>query len=232
MTSRNYYRLVGLLQYLCITRPDIQYAVGKLARHTLKTRLIHWRAAQHLLMYLNGSRNHGLVFRRSPEGLAVNFRLEGYSDSDFAGDAETRRSTSGVLVRLGGTAILSSSKRQPVVADSTVSAEVIAACSLAKEVIWVRNMLVWLGYPQPDPTQVWCDNKGAVFNMEEGALRHKTKHMDVKYLFLRDLVRLRQITMGHCPDVDMYADALTKSLGWIKFAKCREAFGVRDMNTV
>jgi hypothetical protein len=220
LKNRNYYRLVGLLQYLTITRPVIQYAVGKLARHTTKTRRIHWERAQELLEYLNAFRSHGLLYRQTG-----NLTLEGYGDADFAGDSETRRSTSGILIRLGESAVLSFSKRQPVVADSTVSAEVIASCSLAKEIIWVRNVLAWFGYPPDGPTKIWCDNKGTVFNIEEGALRHKTKHMDIKYMFLRDLVRQGLITISHCPDSSMYADILTKGLGWIKFNFCRDAFG-------
>ncbi|TPX42605.1 DNA-directed DNA polymerase [Chytriomyces confervae] len=227
MKEHNYFRLVGKLQFLTVTRPVIQYAVGKLARHTTKTRITHWKAAQELLEYLNNTRDHGLCFQQTGQKLVV----EGYSDSDFAGDSETRRSTTGVLVRVGKAAVLSFSKRQPIVADSTVSAEVIAACSLVKEVIWVRNMLEWLGHAQEMPSQVWTDNKGAVFNMEEGALRHKTKQLDIKYMFLRDQVRQGLVTVGHCPDPLMWADVLTKGVGSTKFTDCRHAFGEESIPT-
>ncbi|TPX67615.1 hypothetical protein CcCBS67573_g07446 [Chytriomyces confervae] len=227
MKERNYFRLVGKLQFLTVTRPVIQYAVGKLAHHTTKTRIIHWKATQELLEYLNNTRDHGLCFQRTGQKLVV----EGYSNSDFAGDTETRRSTTGVLVWVGKAAVLSFSKRQPIVADSTVSAEVIAACSLVKEVIWVRNMLEWLGHAQEMPSQVWTDNKGAVFNMEEGALRHKTKHLDIKYMFLRDQVHQGLVTVGHCPDPLMWADVLTKGVGLTKFTDCRHAFGEESIPT-
>ncbi|TPX78204.1 DNA-directed DNA polymerase [Chytriomyces confervae] len=221
MKECNYFRLVGKLQFLTVTRPVIQYVVGKLARHMTKTRIIHWKAAQELLEYLNNTCDHGLCFNCTGHKLVV----EGYSDSDFAGDAETWRSTTGVLVHIGKAAVLSFSKRQPVVADSTVSAEVIAACSLVKEVIWVRNMLDWLGHVQELLSQVWTDNKAAVFKMEEEALRHKTKHLDIKYMFLRDQVRQGLITVGHCPNPLMWADVLTKGVGSTKFMDCQHAFG-------
>ena len=116
-----------------------------------------------------------------------------YSDADFAGDKETRRSTSGMTILLCGASIVASSKRQPTVADSTVAAEIIALHGLVKEAIWLRNFLQWVGYNQDKPMTLYCDNQGAVRNCEEGAERTKTKHLDIKYMFIRDTVSTGQV---------------------------------------
>ena len=137
----------------------------------------HLEAVRRIMRYIKGSADYGLLYRKGK------YELTGYCDADFAGDKETRRSTSGILITVCGAAIFASSKRQPIVADSTVAAETIALYSLVKEVMWLRNFLEWLGYPQQSPTSLWCDNAGAVCNCEDGAERHKTKHLDIKYIF-------------------------------------------------
>jgi hypothetical protein len=152
--------------------------------------------------------------------------ITGYSDADWAADKVTRRSTSGIVVKMCGATILAKSKRQPIVADSTVAAEIIALQVLVKEAIWLRNFMKWLGYEQSGPTTLWCDNLGAVRNCVEGAERHKTKHMDIKYMFIRDVVRTGEIEVRHIGTEDMVADVLTKGLRRHKFEKCRNALGL------
>jgi hypothetical protein len=118
---------------------------------------------------------------------------------------------------IGGGIVVASSKRQTTVADSTTAAETIALYSLVKEVLWVRNMLGWTGYKQVAPTTLWCDNNSTVRNSGEGAERNKTKHMDIKYMFIRDMVRQGLVSVRHIGTSSMVADALTKGLGWIRF---------------
>ena len=82
-------------------------------------------------------------------------------------------------------------------ADLTVAAETIAVHSLVKEIMWLRNFLEWLGYPQQSPTSLWCDNMGAVQNCEDGADHHKTKHLDIKYMFIREAARNGLVKIKH-----------------------------------
>ena len=152
--------------------------------------------------------------------------VSGFSDADFAGDKETRRSTSGILITMCGAVIFASSKRQPIIADSTVAAEAIALYGLVKEIIWLRYFLEWLGYPQLLPTSLWCDNMGAVHNCEDGADRHKTKHLDIKYMFIREAVRRGLVKIRHIGTDRMIADILTKGLRRQIFERCRKGLGL------
>ena len=231
MRSRDYWGLVGKLQYLVNTRPDIGYTVSKLARKCARPRIVHWKAAQRALAYLRATSDMKLVFRKGEKFepiIATNDELGTacYSDADFAGDKETRRSTTGIAIILCGATILASSKRQSVVADSTVAAETIALHSLVKEAVWLRNFLSWVGYTQKEPTKLYCDNRGAVRNCEDGAERHKTKHLDVKYMFIRDVVRQGLVRIKHIGTDHMVADILTKGLRRHRFEACRKGLGL------
>ena len=217
--------LIGQLQYLLHTRPELSYYVNKLKRHTTKTRIIHWQAAQHVLAYVNGTLDMRLVFCNNGDQ-AVTLTPQFFSDADYAQNAETRKSITGVTVNLAGASILARSIQQPTVADSTLAAEVIALHSIVKDAIWVRHMLEWMGFLQHQPSIIWCDNRGAVFNCEDGGLRSKTKHLDIKYMFIREMVRQNLIKIKHIPTDQMIADILTKHLGWIKFTKYASALGL------
>jgi hypothetical protein len=217
MKTRNYYSLVGKFQYLVHTRPDISYYVNKLARYCTKARPVHWKAAQGLLAYLRQTVDYKLTFTRG-EGSGVAglpndpLGMSCYSDADHAGDRGTCRSTSGVAIIINGGAVLAKSKRQATVADSTTAAEIIALYSLTKQVMWVRNMLEWCGYPRRLPSIMGCDNGPAVRNCEDGAGREKTKHMDIKYCFIRDVCRRGLVQVKQIESGENVADVLTKPL--------------------
>jgi hypothetical protein len=231
--NRDYPRLVGKLVFLLNTRPELSIYISKLTRFIKNPRPVHWHAAQYLLQHLNGCIDFGLHFTREQvvdPYTIINPTLN-YSDADWGGDLDTRRSTTGEVILLCGGAIIQQSKRQTTVADSTVVAETNALCTVAKDVLWLRDFLSWLGYPASSSSIVWCDNKGTVRNTEEGALRHKTKHMDLKYMFLRDLIREGHISVKYLPTRLMLADLFTKPLKWIKFNKFRRDIGVRDLNS-
>jgi hypothetical protein len=230
--QHNYNQLVGKLIYLLVTRPELSYYVGKLARFLKSPRIIHWQVAQHLLAHLNGTSNLITNFSRNPaisrtDALTVLTPPSSYSDSDWAGDTGTRRSTSGKAILINGAAVLSSSKRQATVADSTVVAETNALCSIAKDVVWIQDFLKWLGYVFAQPLTIHCDNQGTMRNTVDGALRHKTKHMDLKYMFLRDLVRRGLISVDYLHTDHMVADVFTKPLRWIKFEQFRSELGIK-----
>jgi hypothetical protein len=116
------------------------------------------------------------------------------------------------------------------VADSTVAAEIIALQVLVKGAIWLRNFVKWLGYEQQHPTVLWCDNQGVVRNCVEGAERHKMKHMDIKYMFIQDVVRTWEIEVKHIGTEEMVADVLTKGLRKHKFDKCQNTLGLTKGN--
>jgi hypothetical protein len=188
MKARNYYSLIGKFQYLVHTCPDIAYYENKLARYCTKARPAHWKAAQGLLAYLRQTIDYRLTYTRGESsgiaGLPNDpLGVTCYADADHAGDRGTCRSTSGAVIIISGGAVLAKSKRQTTVADSTTAAEINALYSLAKQVMWTRNMLIWCGYPRDLPSVMGCDNGPGVRNCEEGAGREKTKHLDIKYSF-------------------------------------------------
>ncbi|XP_042409131.1 secreted RxLR effector protein 161-like [Zingiber officinale] len=128
--------LVGSLWYLTFTRPDILYGVGLVSRFMEEPKETHWKVAKRILRYVRDTMNHGLFYSHSN-----NSQLVGYSDSDWGGDCDDRRSTSGFAFFVGDTAFSWMSKKQPIVTLSTCEAEYIAASSCISHVIWLRSLL-------------------------------------------------------------------------------------------
>jgi len=132
----HYKSLIGSLRYLTATRPDIVYGVGLLSRYMEEPRVSHLQGAKSILRYIKGTLTDGIFYGNNSD-----VKLVGYTDSDWAGDTETRKSTSGYVFHLGTGAISWSSKKQPVVALSTAEAEYIAATSYATQTVWLRRIL-------------------------------------------------------------------------------------------
>ena len=149
--------LVGSLRYLTCTRPDILYAVGVVSCFMENLITTHLKAAKRILRYLRGIINFGLHYSISDD-----YKLVGYSDSDWSGDIDDRKSTSGFVFYMGDTAFTWMSKKQPIVTLSTCEAEYVAATSCVCHAIWLRNLLKGLGFPQEEPTRICVDNKSAV----------------------------------------------------------------------
>ncbi|KAL2649438.1 hypothetical protein R1flu_017566 [Riccia fluitans] len=172
-----YRGIVGKLLYLTNTRPDISYAVGILARFMHSPQTPHLLAVKRLARYLNGTANLGLLFPYSNKLELQGFvnsalqagcewhleeDLEIFTDSDWAGDKETRRSTRGYVFRLGDSLLSWCSKRQPTVSLSSTEAEYRAMTEGAKELVWLRGVLQELGISLNLPTPLWCDNLSSI----------------------------------------------------------------------
>jgi hypothetical protein len=221
--SRSYPRLVGKLMYLVGgTRMDCTYALNRCAQHSRAPKRIHWQMLQHILQYLNGTKTH--VFHITPG--SVDLQVVGLGDADWGNCPNTRLSRSGVVVKVGDTAILAKSVMQTIVADSTTAAETLALTRTAKEVINIRLLLEWLGVPQ-QPSTIFCDNASTVHNVSTGT-RHKTKHLDLQYRFLDDLVKRQLIAVQHIGTDNMTADILTKGLGVTKHRHHTRHLGIID----
>ncbi|KAM1376992.1 hypothetical protein COP1_038687 [Malus domestica] len=134
--------LVGSLRYLTCTRPDILYAVGLVSRYMENPTTTHLKTAKRILRYLKGTVNFGLFYSSSD-----NYKLAGYSDSDWAGDFDNRKSTTGFVFFMRDTAFTWMSKKQPIVTLSTCEAEYVAATSCVCHAIWLRNLLKELSMP-------------------------------------------------------------------------------------
>jgi Reverse transcriptase (RNA-dependent DNA polymerase) len=214
-----YSELVGALLYLATcTRPDIAQAVGALARYMSSPQKQHWEAAKKLLRYVHGTTDFGVHFGEA-EG------LQGYCDSDYAGELDTRRSTSGFVFTLHGGAVSWSSRLQPTVAVSTTEAEYMAAGYAVKEGLWLRTLLRDFGM-DVGPVRIMCDNQGAIKLMKHAIASMRSKHIDVIHHFVRERVARGEVAFEYCRSEDMAADCLTKPLSESKLHRCCKGMAV------
>lgn len=216
-----YKQLVGSIIYLAtVSRPDIAFAANFLSRAMDKPTKMHWVTAKRVLKYLKGTMDKGLNY--SVNG---NKKLVAYSDSDFAGDVTDRKSTSGYVMMLGDCAISWSSKKQSIVTLSSTEAEFVAASAAAKEIKYLRNLLKDLGLEQTEPTTLHIDNRSTIFLANDYVTGENSKHIDVRYFWIRQEVENKNIQIEHMPTDEMLADIFTKPLTPKPFKK-----GTRIMN--
>jgi transposase InsO family protein len=221
-----YQSAVGSLLYLSIgTRPDITYAVSSVGRFCAKPTKQHWMAVKRIMRYLKGTLNFGLLYKKSGLKDCI-----GYSDSDWAGDIDDRRSTSGYLFLISGTAISWRSKKQTCVALSTAEAEYMALASAAQEAIWLRQLVTDLRNEPTEPTLILEDNQAAICIAKDPQFHGRAKHIDIKYHFIREQVNNGTVELRYCRTDDMTADMLTKGLSRDQFIKLREMAGVKPLD--
>ena len=157
--------------------------------------------------------------------------LLGYTDSDFQGDKDSRKSTSGSVFTLGGGSVVWRSIKQSSIADSTMEAEYIAASEAAKEAVWLKNFLSDLEVvPNMDkPITLYCDNSGVVANSKEPRSHKRGKHIERKYHLIREIVNRGDVTVTKIPTLENLADPFTKTLTEKQFNKHLEGMGLREM---
>jgi hypothetical protein len=216
-----YRNLAGALQHLTFTRPDIAYAVQQVCLHMHDPRKTHLVAAKRILRYLQGTLNLGLVIpRTAPSQLVV------YMDADWAGCPDTRRSTSGYAVFLGGSLVSWSSKRQPTVSRSSAEAEYRVVANGVAEVSWLRQLLQELYHPLQSASLVYCDNVSAVYLSSNPIQHQPTKHVEIDLHFFRERVALGVVRVLHVPTTSQFADVFTKGLPSSVFAAFRSSLNV------
>jgi hypothetical protein len=205
-----YASVVGSLMYAQVcTRPDIAYIVGVLGRYLSNPGMDHWKAAKRVLRYLKRTRDYMLTYRRSES-----LEIIGYSDSDFAGCQDSRKSTSGYIYLLAGGAVSWRSAKQTLVASSTMAAEFVACYEASNQGIWLRNLVTGLRIVEgiERPLKLFCDNKSAVLYSNNNRSSTKSKHIDIKFLVVKERVQSGQISIEHLGTNSMIADPLTKGL--------------------
>ena len=225
---QEYARIVGGLTFAaCVTRPDIACAVGQLSQFLNNPSSTHMHAAKRVLRYLQGTSTLGITYRPPP------LRLQGYSDANWAGDMDTRRSTTGYVVMLNNGAIAWKSRCQPTVALSTMESEYMALTDATKELVWVRNLLAELGHSNNhsnnqsvNPTDLFSDNQGAIALAKNPVSHSRAKHIDIRHHFVREAIQDRIIWVQHIPTAEMTADSLMKTLGHEKHKKCTAGMGM------
>ena len=207
MRNVPYRSAVGSLIYLVTgTRPDLAVATGAVAKYCENPGPQHWAAVKRIFRYLKGTLDLGILF--NPK----NGTLVGYSDADWAGDLDSRRSTTGYLFMIGGVPISWKSKRQATVALSTAEAEYMALSAASQEVIWLRKFLKNFGFKQETATKVYEDNQGCIALAKNPVAHERTKHIDIRYHFIREQVELNTIDVCYLPTEEMLADLMTKGM--------------------
>ncbi|KAL1360494.1 hypothetical protein AAHE18_04G180600 [Arachis hypogaea] len=195
MHDKPYASALGSLMYAQVcTRPDISFVVGVLGRYLSNPDMDHWTAVKRVMRYLKRTKDYMLTYRRSE-----NLEIIGYSDFDFVGCQDSRRSTSGCIFILAGGAIAWKSNKQTLVASSTMEAEYVACFEASKHGMWLRNF-------------IFCDNKSAVLYSNNNKSLTKLKHIDIKFLVVKEKIQEKQISIEHIGTECMLADPLTKGL--------------------
>jgi hypothetical protein len=213
--------IAGALQYLTLTRPDISYAVQQICLFMHSPREPHVSLMKRVLRYLKGTLHYGLSLLRS-----TNTNITAYSDADWAGCPDTRRSTSGYCVFVGDNLVAWSSKRQTTVSRSSAEAEYRGVANAVAETCWLRQLLLELHRPPARATVVYCDNISAMYLSSNPVQHQRTKHVEIDLHFVRDRVSLGEVKVLHVPSRFQYADIFTKGLPSVLFADFRSNLNV------
>jgi hypothetical protein len=207
-----YRQIIGSLMYLTNTRPNICFAVNTLSQFLVKPRHVHLVAAKHVMRYLKGTLDCCLNYDGDHD-----FTLSGYTDSDWAGSVSDRKSTSGCCFSLGSAMISWHNRKQSNIALSTAEAEYIVVCSANCEAIWLHKLLTGLFDPEIEATTILCDNKSCIKMTENLVFHDKSKHIEIKYHYICDMVQRGAIKLQYISTDEQVVDVLTKPLSRVKF---------------
>ncbi|XP_060973935.1 uncharacterized mitochondrial protein AtMg00810-like [Cannabis sativa] len=218
-----YRQLVGSLIYLTLTQPDISYAVGVVSRYMQQPTKPHLEVVRRTLRYVKNTINYGLFYKKGDE-----VKIIGYCDVDYAGDHDTRRSTTGYVFKIGSGVVSWCSKRQPTVSLSTTEAEYRAAAMAAQESTWLMQLMKDLYQFTNFSVPLYCDNQSAIRLAENPIFHARKKHLEVHYHFLREKVLQGELEMHQVKSEDQVADLFTKGLSTTRFQKLREQLNMKS----
>lgn len=223
-----YKQLIGSLMYLTATRPDLMYVVCLISRFMAHPKEAHWEAAKRVLRYLRGTVDMGVYYRRE-----VLDDLVGYCDSDYAGNVDDSRSTTGFVFMLSAGAVSWSLRKHPIVTLSTTEAEYVAAAACACQCVWMQRVLNSLGYDHCRCVTLFCDNTSTIKLAKNHVFHGRSKHINVRFHFIRDLSKDGVVKLEFCGSSEQLADIFTKPLKLEAFERLRKMLGVvakREVN--
>ncbi|XP_019155152.1 PREDICTED: uncharacterized protein LOC109152023 [Ipomoea nil] len=186
-----YRSLAGAPQYLTVTRPDLSFAVNRLCQHMHSPTTTHWSMLKRVLRYVKGTVHYGLRIGKS-QSLGVH----AFSDSDWVGDPNNQKSTSGFTVFLGANLISWTYWKQRILARLSTEAEYKALTDVSPEVTWLVSLIKELGLPPVSSPKLWCDNLGATYFCTNPVFYPRTKHVEIDYHFIRDKVSKKEIRVN------------------------------------
>jgi len=181
------------------------------------------------LRYLKGTMDYGCKYEKGTE---LKPFLLGYSDSDFAGDTQDRKSTTGVIYFLGGNLITWASQKQKIVALSSCEAEYVAAAAAACQGVWLSRLIGDLLGTKEAPIKLLMDNMSAIALSKNPVHHDRSKHIDTKFHFIRECIEQGKVEIDHVRTEDQLADIFTKALGRVSFLQMRQALGIVKVHQV
>ncbi|KAK4340775.1 hypothetical protein RND71_039276 [Anisodus tanguticus] len=215
-----YRSMIGSLLYLTASRPDIMFSVCVCARFQASPKVSLFNVVKRIIRYVTGTSDLGIWYSKD-----TNPNLIGYSDSDWAGDVNDRKSTRGECFYLGNNLVSWYSHKQNCVSLSTVESEYVAAGSCCAQLIWLRHMLDDYGISN-NSMILYCDNLSAINISKNPVQRSRTKHIDIRHHFLRDLVEKQLVQIEYVDTFCQLTDIFTKPLDHERFSNLKKSLGL------
>ncbi|RVX18276.1 Retrovirus-related Pol polyprotein from transposon TNT 1-94 [Vitis vinifera] len=215
---------VGSLMYAQVcTRPDIAFAVGMLGRYQSNLGIDHWKAAKKVMKHLQGTKDYMLMYRR-----INNLEVTDYSNSNYAGCIDLRKSTSGYVFMLTGGTVSWKSSKQTLTATSTMKAEFVSCFEATSHGVWLKSFISGLRIVDSIfmPLKTYCDNSAVVFMAKNNKSSSQNKHIDIKYLAIRERVKEKIVVIEHVSTELMIVDPLTKGMPPLKFKDYVDRLGL------
>jgi ribonuclease HI len=222
MSKVLYSSALGSLMYAMVcSRLDLSHAMSVVARYMSNPGKEHWKAVQWIFRYLRGSSSACLCYGKSGDGLV------GYVDSDYAGDLDRRRSLSGYVFTVGDCAVSWKACLQATVAMSTTEAEYMAVAEATKEALWLKGIYSELCGIKSCIT-IHCDSQSAIYLTKDQMITERSKHIDVRYHFVRDVIEKGLVKVCKISTHDNPADMMTKHVPVAKFELCPSLVGITN----
>ena len=221
--ATRYRSVVGALQYLTLTRPNISFSVNKVCQFLHAPTTVHWSTMKCIKRYVQGTIKLGLHIKKSESML-----VSAFSDADWAGCVDDRRSTGGFAVFLGSNLVSWTARKQPSVSRSSTEAEYKALANATAELLWIQKLLIEIGIHHPPRARLWCDNLGATYLSANTVFHARTKHIEIDFHFVRERVAQKLLDVRFISTGDQVADGFTKALPVVKLRKFRDNLNLRS----
>lgn len=227
VNEKEYRSIIGKLHYVVHSRPDIAHAVGIVANFHKSPRESHLVAVKRILRYLKGTDDYGLWYPYNDD-----YNLKVYIDANWASNVDDQKSTTGGVFFLGGRLVSWTSKKQSCTSQSTAEAEYVVAFMNCTQAIWMKHVLEGFKVPVSKSVNIFCDNTSAINISKNSVLRATTKHIELKYHFLREKVQNKEVVLQHVSSKEQLADIFTKPLPKTTFTYLRGELGVLPLHEV